>query len=112
MTVAAGIVVPDEVRVHWARWGATAGIVGMVAWVAGTGLIPLDMKLEHGDRRVAVLAVTHAAQLDGAALLAVAGGVRCGEQDAADRFDFAPQSQLAVELARRAVIEGYLLELS
>lgn len=75
MTVAAGIVVPDEVRVHWARWGATAGIVGMVAWVAGTGLIPLDMKLEHGDRRVAVLAVTHAAQLDGAALLAVAGGV-------------------------------------
>ena len=75
MSVALGIVVPDGERVHWARWGATAGVVGMVAWVAGTALIPLDMKLGHGDRRVAVLAVTHAAQLSTAALLAVAGGV-------------------------------------
>src|SRR5690348_10710814 len=38
--------------------------------------------------------------------------MRCREQNAAYRLDLASQSQLAVELARRAVIERHQRELS
>jgi hypothetical protein len=65
----------DADRLLWARWGAAAGVVGMLALVVGVALIPLDMKLANGDQRLAAVTVAHVAQLNVAGLLAVAGGV-------------------------------------
>jgi hypothetical protein len=67
-----------QVELHdrqWLRWGALAAIVGMVAWVVGVALIPLDAKLDKGERQLARVLADRAAQLYVAALLAVLGGV-------------------------------------
>ena len=32
----------------WVRWGTAAAVTGMLAWVAGFALIPLDAKLDEG----------------------------------------------------------------
>ena len=66
---------PAADQLRWARWGAAAGVVGMLAWMVGTALIPLQAKLENGDRRLATLLNENASRLYVAALLAVAGGV-------------------------------------
>lgn len=59
----------------WARWGVAAGVVGMLSWVAGTAMIPLDAKLQSGAGHLAQVLREHAPQLYVAALLAVTGGV-------------------------------------
>lgn len=59
----------------WARWGVAAGVVGMLSWVAGVAMIPLDAKLQYGAAHLAQVLREHAPRLYVAALLAVAGGV-------------------------------------
>ena len=62
-------------RARWARWGVAAALVGMLSWVVGVALIPLDAKLENGDEALAHTLASVATQLYVAALLAVLGGV-------------------------------------
>lgn len=59
----------------WARWGVAAGVVGMLSWVAGVAMIPLDAKLQYGAAHLAQVLREHAPRLYVAALLAVTGGV-------------------------------------
>ena len=59
----------------WIRWGVAAAVTGMVAWVVGVALIPLDAKLDKGDRHLAQVLRAHTGQLYAAALLAVLGAV-------------------------------------
>ena len=33
----------------WVRWGMAAAVTGMLAWLAGFALIPLDAKLDKGE---------------------------------------------------------------
>jgi len=76
MAGAPGTQVPQRSdETAWARWGATAGVVGMLSWVAGTVMIPLDAKLQSGAVHLAEMLREHAPQLYVAAVLAVTGGV-------------------------------------
>lgn len=59
----------------WARWGAAAGALGVIAWLAGTGMIPPSARLGAGATQLASLLADGASRLYVAALLAVAGGV-------------------------------------
>ena len=56
----------------WVRWGVAAAVTGMLAWVIGFALIPLDAKLDKGEQHL-VKVRAHTGQLDAAALLAVPG---------------------------------------
>src|ERR1051325_6747044 len=62
-------------RSAWIRWGIASAVTGMLAWVVAVALIPLDAKLERGDRSLATTIATHSARLYAAALLAIAGAV-------------------------------------
>lgn len=59
----------------WVRWGVAAAVTGMLAWVVGVALIPLDAKLDKGAQHLAQVLGAHAGQLYTAALLAVLGAV-------------------------------------
>lgn len=59
----------------WVRWGAAAAITGMLAWIIGVVLIPIDAKLEKGDQHLAQVLRTHTSQGYAAALLAILGAV-------------------------------------
>jgi hypothetical protein len=59
----------------WVRWGVTGAVTGMVAWVVGVALIPLNAKLDKGDQHLAQVLRTHTGQLYAAALLAILGAV-------------------------------------
>jgi hypothetical protein len=59
----------------WVRWGVAAAVTGMLAWVAGFALIPLDAKLDQGDQHLVQVLRAHTGQLYAAALLAVLGAV-------------------------------------
>src|SRR5258708_23150999 len=59
----------------WIRWGVAAAVTGMLAWVVGVALIPLDAKLDKGAQHLAQVLRAHAGQLYTAALLAVLGAV-------------------------------------
>lgn len=65
----------QETRVRWARWGVRAAVVGMVSWVIGVALIPLDAKVENGERALTDTLSSMPGRLYLAAMLAVAGGV-------------------------------------
>jgi hypothetical protein len=45
----------------WVRWGVAAAVAGMVSWVVGVALIPLDAKLEKGDQHLAQILRAHTA---------------------------------------------------
>lgn len=57
------------------RSGCWAGLAGMVAWVVGVAMIPLDAKLEKGDAHLTATLAGAATRLYVAGLLAVLGGV-------------------------------------
>jgi hypothetical protein len=59
----------------WVRWGIAAAVTGMLAWVIGFALIPLDAKLEKGEQHLVQVLRAHTGQLYAAALLAVLGAV-------------------------------------
>jgi hypothetical protein len=59
----------------WIRWGMAAAITGMLAWILGVALIPLDAKLEKGEQHLVQVLRAHTGQLYAAALLAVLGAV-------------------------------------
>jgi hypothetical protein len=59
----------------WARWGTAAAVTGMLAWLTGFALIPLDAKLEKGEQHLVQVLRTHTGQLYAAALLGVLGAV-------------------------------------
>jgi hypothetical protein len=59
----------------WARGGMAAAVTGMLAWLAGFALIPLDAKLDHGEQPLAQVLRAHTGQLYVAGLLAVLGAV-------------------------------------
>jgi hypothetical protein len=59
----------------WVRCGVAAAVTGMLSWVAGVALIPLDAKLEKGNQHLAQVLRAHSVQLYAAALLAVLGAV-------------------------------------
>ena len=59
----------------WVRWGVAAAVTGMLAWVVGVALIPLDAKLDQGDQHLVQVLQAHTGQLYAAALLAVLGAV-------------------------------------
>jgi hypothetical protein len=63
-----------DVRDRWARWGAWSACVGMVSWVVGVALIPLDAKVENGDRALMGTLASMSTRLYVAAMLAVVGG--------------------------------------
>jgi hypothetical protein len=52
-----------------------AAVTGMVAWVVGVALMPLDAKLDKGEQRLAQVLRADTDQLYAAALLAVLGAV-------------------------------------
>ena len=47
----------------WVRWGVAAAVTGMLAWVVGVALIPLDAKLDKGSQHLAAVLRAHTAQL-------------------------------------------------
>lgn len=57
----------------WVRWGVAAAVTGMLSWVVGVALIPLNAKLEKGSQHLALVLRAHTAQLYTGALLAVVG---------------------------------------
>ncbi len=59
----------------WVRWGMAAAVTGMLAWVIGVALIPLDAKLDKGEQHLVQVLRAHTGQLYAAALLAVLGAV-------------------------------------
>jgi len=59
----------------WVRWGMAAAVTGMLAWLAGFALIPLDAKLDKGEQHLVQVLQAHTGQLYAAALLAVLGAV-------------------------------------
>jgi hypothetical protein len=74
-----GAAVQDSERLTadraWVRWGMAAAVTGMLAWVLGVALIPLDAKLEKGEQHLVQVLRAHTGQLYAAALLAVLGAV-------------------------------------
>ena len=67
-----GVLTADRI---WVRWGVTAAVTGMLAWVVAVALIPLDAKLDKGSQYLAAVLRAHTAQLYVAGLLAVLGAV-------------------------------------
>lgn len=67
--------VPRVDELAWARWGAAAGIVGALAFLLGTGLIPPAARLEAGPVELARVLANGGGRLYFAAFLAVAGAV-------------------------------------
>lgn len=65
----------SETRCRWARWGVWSAAVGMVSWVVGVALIPLDAKVENGDQALTRTLASMPSRLYVAAMLAVLGGV-------------------------------------
>jgi hypothetical protein len=61
-------------RDRWARSGVWSAYVGMVSWVVGVALIPLDAKVENGDRALTDTLASMSGRLYVAAMLAVVGG--------------------------------------
>jgi hypothetical protein len=59
----------------WVGWGVAAAVTGMLAWVIGFALIPIDAKLEKGDQHLAQVLRTHISQGYAAALLGILGAV-------------------------------------
>ena len=59
----------------WVGWGVAAAVTGMLAWVIGSALIPIDAKLEKGDQHLAQVLRTHISQEYAAALLGILGAV-------------------------------------
>ena len=59
----------------WVRWGVAAAVTGMLAWVVGFALIPVDAKLEKGEQHLVQVLRAHTGQLYVATLLAVLGAV-------------------------------------
>jgi hypothetical protein len=59
----------------WVRWGTAAAVTGMLAWLAGFALIPLDAKLDNGEQHLAGVLRAHTGQVYAAGLLAVLGAV-------------------------------------
>jgi hypothetical protein len=59
----------------WVRWGTAAAVTGMLAWVAGFALIPLDARLDKGEQHLVQVLRAHTGQLYAAGLLAVLGAV-------------------------------------
>ena len=59
----------------WVRWGMAVAVTGMLAWLAGFALIPLDAKLDKGEQHLVQVLQAHTGQLYAAALLAVLGAV-------------------------------------
>jgi hypothetical protein len=74
-----GSVVPDSERLAvdraWVRSGVAAAVTGMLAWVVGVALIPMNAKLEKGDQYLAQVLRAHTDQLYVAALLGILGAV-------------------------------------
>jgi len=62
-------------RSAWLRWGVASAATGMLAWVVGVALIPLDARLERGDRSLTATIAAHSGRLYTAALLAIVGAV-------------------------------------
>jgi len=62
-------------RSVWIRWGIASAVTGMLAWVVAVALIPLDARLERGDRSLTATIAANSGRLYTAALLAVAGAV-------------------------------------
>jgi hypothetical protein len=50
----------DRARV---RWGTAAAVTGMLAWLVGVALIPLDAKLEKGEQHLVQMLRAHTGQL-------------------------------------------------
>ena len=47
----------------WVGWGVAAAATGMLAWVIGFALIPLDAKLDNGDQHLVQVLRAHMSQL-------------------------------------------------
>ena len=79
MGTSAGAAAQDSERLAadraWARWGMTAAVTGMLAWVIAVALIPPDAKLDKGGQHLVQVLRAHTGQLYAAALLAVLGAV-------------------------------------
>jgi len=69
---------------EWIRWGVAAAVTGMLAWVAGVALIPLDAKLDKGNQHLAQVLRAHSAQLYAAVLACVSGPVEGPEAGGAE----------------------------
>ena len=54
----------------WVRWGMAAAVTGMLAWLAGFALIPLDAKLDKGEQHLVQVLQAHTGELYAAVLLA------------------------------------------
>jgi hypothetical protein len=59
----------------WVRWGVAAAVTGMLAWVTGFALIPLDARLDKGEQHLVQVLRAHTGQGYAAGLLAVLGAV-------------------------------------
>jgi hypothetical protein len=59
----------------WVGWGVAAAVTGMLAWLAGFALTPLDAKLDKGEQHLVQVVRAHTGQLYAAGLLAVLGAV-------------------------------------
>ena len=59
----------------WVGWGVAAAATGMLAWVIGFALIPVDAKLEKGEQHLVQVLRAHTGQGYAAALLTVLGAV-------------------------------------
>jgi hypothetical protein len=57
------------------RWGVGAEVTGMVSWVVGVALMPVDAKPDKGEQHLAAVLRSQTGQLYAAALLAVLGAV-------------------------------------
>ena len=51
----------------WVRWGMAVAVTGMLAWLAGFALIPLDAKLDKGEQHLVQVLQAHTGQLYAAA---------------------------------------------
>lgn len=59
----------------WARWGAATGMLGVVAYLVGTGLIPPTARLEAGAIELARILAAMPGRLYFAAFMAIAGAI-------------------------------------
>jgi len=59
----------------WVGWGVAAAVTGMLAWLGGFALIPLDARLDNGEQHLVQVVRAHTGQLYAAGLLAVLGAV-------------------------------------
>ena len=74
METYAGAAAQDSERLAadraWVRWGVAAAVTGMLAWLAGFALIPLDAKLDKGEQHLVQVLRAHTGELYAAVLLA------------------------------------------